>query len=709
MVKRYHTDEPKQWLAHVAELRQSQDISLLQNAIGLYDNEQSPLLKKGIIIADVLLNLGLDNETLASALLYPALQSHEMHLDTIIDCLGESCRKLLHDVLQMQSLEKLHNLEIRSHQVENLRKMLLAMVTDIRAVLIILAEKLWQLHQVKNSSEKEQKALAQEALDVFAPLANRLGVWQIKWELEDLALRYLQPEVYSKIAKWLATRRQEREAYIHRVIHIVKEMLTDAELKNFQVTGRVKHIYSIYRKMQRKSASFDEIYDVSAIRILVESIPDCYTVLGLLQDKWHHIPEEFDDYISQPKPNSYRSLHTVVIGPENHFVEIQIRTFQMHQESELGMSAHWQYKEGVLQPSSYEAKIALLRQVIDWQKEVVSHENKTEKQIQDLFADRVYVFTPTGDIVDLPKGATPLDFAYHIHSEVGHRCRGAKVNGNIVSLKYALQTGERVEILTTKQANPSRDWLNMELGYLKTPRARAKVAHFFRTLEGMQDILTGRELLEKELKKIGYNEKLDLHALAGKLNYKSSDELLTALGSGEIRLAQIIHLLRPQPLPLAIPTPSKTTESTSSIQISGIDNLLTQIARCCKPLPGDPIVGYVTRTRGVSIHRRECNNILNIAKENQTRLIEVNWGDKVSRTYSVDLQLRVYDRTGLLRDITTVLASEKINLLGLQTYTDSHTQEANIYLIIEISNRDQLKKALELLHKVPNVIQARRR
>lgn len=718
MVKRHsYANNSEKWLSHVGKQRDQTDIALLTNAIQLCEGLSPALLERGLHIADILFNLGLDSETLAAAIVFPSVQAEEINLDQITETLGESSSKMLNDVLQMQSLGKLQQLKMRgNNQIENLRKMLLSMVTDVRAVLIVLAERLWRLHEAKTQEQSEQKKLAQETLDVFAPLANRLGIWQLKWEIEDMCFRYLQPEAYAQVAKWLASRRQEREEYIERLIKVVTEMLNEAHIKDFQMSGRVKHIYSIYNKMRRKGSSFDEIYDISALRVLVHTIDDCYAVLSILQDEWPHVPKEFDDYISQPKPNGYRSIHTVVQGPDNHFVEVQIRTYQMHQESELGMAAHWQYKEGVLQTSTYEAKIALLRQIMAWQKEiVVSDEAKKEQAFQDLFADRIYVFTPTGDIIDLPQGATPLDFAYHIHSEVGHRCRGAKIDGKLVPLTYQLQTGERVEILTAKQANPGRDWLNPHLGYLKTARARAKAQHWFRMRDSEQNILSGREMLEKELKKMGITEKPDLKPIAEKFHYKNDNDLLAALALGDMRMAQIIHQIRP---PVVVNHQPATTvakaehPASAEVQILGINNLLTQNARCCKPLPGDSIIGYITRNRGISIHRRTCKNILQVTEENKKRLIEVNWGEKHKEptgNYPVDLQLHVYDRAGVLRDITTVLAGEKINVLGLQTQRYAHSVEAEIFLTIEISSREQLQKAIELLQHVPNVLEARRR
>lgn len=725
MVK-YHSyaENPPRWLEEFAKLRGEEDRALVEQFIKFYDQpEIKEHLAKGLAIADILLMLGLDTETVAAALIYPALKAQSIHFDAITELLGEAGNKLLHDVLQMQSLGVLQHLDSRGLQVEKLRKMLLAMVTDVRAVLIILAERLWQLRQAKNLNVKEQQRLAQETHDVYAPLANRLGIWQLKWEIEDMCLRYLQPEVYTKIAKWLATRREERELYIKRMIDVVSDLLKDAGIHDFQVTGRVKHIDSIHRKIERKGVTIEEIYDISALRVLVPEIKDCYNVLSILQAMWQQVPKEFDDYISQPKPNGYRSIHTVLIGPENRYIEVQIRTYQMHQESELGVAAHWRYKEKVSQSADYENKIALLRQIMAWQKEVIvsgGEANKKEIANADLFADRIYVFTPTGEIIDLPKGSTPLDFAYHIHSEVGHRCRGAKVDGKMVSLKYTLQTGERVEIQTAKQANPSRDWLNPHLGYLKSPRARARAQHWFRMQDNAQNITYGRDLMEKELKRLGAIEKFDLATISQKLHYKSSDDMLAALGSGDLRIAQIMSHIRPAGVAttnIALHSAAPTTrhlgtpkeKSFEGIKISGVSNLLTQIAKCCKPLPGDQVIGYITRNRAVTIHRRDCGNILNPNKVDRLRLIEVNWGGKQTETYPVHLQIRTYDRSGLLRDITALLANEKINVLGLTTKrANEKDTEANIFITIEITDVQQLKKAIDLIRKVPNVIEVHR-
>jgi len=664
MVTRHTHTDPETWLAHVETKRGEKALPLLRKATHLLTPD---FIGEGLGIAHILLELGLDNEGLSAAIVYPMLKSHEIHLDAVTDHLGESNAKLLRDAIQMGALGKLQNLDDRqSHQLENIRKMLLAMVADVRAVLIILAERLWLLRKAKNLSKPEQEKFSRETMDVYAPLANRLGVGHLKWEMEDLCFRYLKPDIYQQIAKWLDSRREEREQYIQTVMDELKSALIKVHIKSFEITGRVKHIYSIYRKMQRKNSTLDEIYDISAVRILVPDIEDCYAALGIVHSMWVQIPTEFDDYIMHPKPNSYRSIHTAVKGPENRTVEVQIRTIQMHQESELGVAAHWRYKEGGVQKSDYEAKIAWLRQVMEWQKEIASGNEKKEKEApaKDLFADRVYVFTPTGDIVDLPQGSTPLDFAYHIHSEVGHRCRGAKIDGSIVPLTYHLQTGERVEILTAKQPNPSRDWLNPHSGYLKSPRAKAKVLHWFKALDDLQEAEKPKE-------------------------------------KKEIATPAVITPESP-----VIKKPASSQKSRQDIQILGVGHLLTQIARCCKPLPGEPIIGYITLGKGVSIHRKSCNNMIHITESNKNRLIEVDWGEKTSDIYPVDIKIEAYDRHGLLRDITAYFASEKINVLGIQTYTEKNSHEAHIQLTLEITALEQLNQILSRLKQIPNITRA---
>jgi GTP pyrophosphokinase len=669
MVKHYeeHTS-PSAWIATFAKNRRDSDAELLTRAVKIYDDHASPVLAaKGVAIADMLLKLEMDTETLMAALLYPAIKNHLIHAEYLTEHYGVAVSKLLHDCMQMQSLSKLQEVgKYNTHQVENLRKMLLAMVTDTRAVLIILAERLWQLRDAKTLAVPEQRKLAAETLEVYAPLANRIGIWQLKWEIEDLCLRYLDNETYTSIAKWLATRRTEREEYLAKAANTFSELLRKGNIAKFELSSRVKHIFSINNKMMRKNVPIEEIYDISAVRVLVPAVSDCYTVLSLLQSEFQRVPQEFDDYIAQPKANGYQSIHTVLYGPEGRLIEVQIRTYEMHDISELGAASHWRYKEGMSQEAAYEVKIALLRQIMAWQKEVASGvDSERGEPPKDIFADSVYVFTPQGDIIDLPQGATPLDFAYHIHSEVGHRCRGAKVDGKMVPLTHALQTGNRVEIMTAKVPNPSRDWLNVHSGYLKSGRARSILAHWFRLKDNAA---------EKELPKP-----------------KSQPPVVTPL----------------KKLPEHHASASRETPQQSTGNITGVDSLLTKFARCCKPLPGDAIIGYVTQNRGVSIHRRNCSNISNLLHNDTNRFMDVSWGKTAVGRYPVELLVRAQERSNLLRDITGALSEEELNVAGLRTQINAG-DDVSIYITIMISSVDELNKAIKLLQHIDQVQDVRR-
>jgi GTP pyrophosphokinase len=670
MVKHYEDYPiPAAWISSLSESRGKPYAATLTNALQYYEDRSSSLLaSQAVAIADMLHKLELDSETILAALLYPAMKNHLIHPENVEESYGVVVAKLLHDCMQMQSLSKVRDIhKDDTHQIENLRKMLLAMVTDIRAVLIILAERLWQLRDAKSAPVPEQKKLARETLDIYAPLANRIGIWQLKWEIEDLCLRYQDPETYTSIAKWLATRRTEREHYLAKATDIFTSILKKGHVEKFEMTGRVKHIYSINNKMQRKGVPIEEIYDISALRVLVPEIADCYTVLSLLQAEYQRIPHEFDDYIAQPKPNGYQSIHTVLYGPENRIIEVQIRTDEMHHTSELGAASHWRYKEALTQEAAYEVKIALLRQIMAWQKEVAKgSEEKLDQPEQDIFADRIYVFTPQGDIIDLPQGATPLDFAYHVHSEVGHRCRGAKVDGKMVSLTHALQTGNRVEIMTAKEPNPSRDWLNVHLGYLKSSRARSILAHWFRIKDSAS---------EKDLRKT-------------------------------------------KPVPVMVPLVKKTmehhhemaretTQKSSSGNVTGVDSLLTKFALCCKPLPGDPIIGYITQNRGVSIHRRDCSNIANLTRNDMNRFMEVSWGKTPAGRYPVDIVVRVLDRSNLLRDITGSLSNADVHVAGLRTQLHADG-EASVFITVMITSVAELNHAVQILEQIHNVQDVRR-
>lgn len=727
-----HTIEPEIWFNHVAENRSPQQIQVLKEAFDLSMLSGADIpsftgiscLQYGLAMADILDNLNMDMEAMVAAMVYPTYAKADLKPEDITEHLGKNITELVTGVEKMDAIRSLYD-EIHHHQqnpshIDNIRKMLLAMVQDVRVVLIKLAERTILMRSMQHFSEPQKQRLAKETRDLYAPLANRLGIAQIKWELEDFAFRYLEPDTYKNIAKSVSLKRMEREAYVQDVMSTLREHIAAQGIKTFEVSGRAKHIFSIYKKMQRKNVDFSQIYDAIAVRVLVPSIDDCYGVLGIAHSLWEPIPEEYDDYISNPKPNGYKSLHTAVKGPEARNVEIQVRTYQMHEESELGVAAHWVYKEGGGKRSSYDQKIAWLRQIIDWQKEVSHTDDDEFAEKQQQFEDRVYVFTPNSEIVDLATGSTPLDFAYSIHTEIGHRCRGAKINGNIVPLTYQLQMGDRVEILTTNESNPSRDWLNPNLGYLKSSRAKAKIHHWFKEKNHDKNVHLGKEMLDRELKKLHIRQ-YDHAALMARFNHTHEEDFLASLGAGGLRIGQIINAIDQQlkekekqekteaePEFIKPITPPKKHLSPSAINIQGIGNLLYHIASCCKPIPGDDILGFITQGRGVSIHRKDCSNILSANHEQQQRFIEVNWGEEQGK-YPVDIFIHAYDRHGIVRDITLLLANEKINLLGLNTVTNKKEHTANITLTIEMSDLNDLSRVMDRVNQLPNVVKVERR
>jgi GTP pyrophosphokinase len=713
------------WLAAI-EQHYGNNIPLVRQAYSLAqlagEEQATPYgtscLQQGLLMTSILAELQLDQETLASALVYNSVRYAGLTLDDVAEHLGEKVAKLIKGTQQMDAINVLHDAHQWHHHdantMDNVRKMLLAMVDNVQVVFLKLAERLSLLRHLAIFNQNKQRRYAQETLEIYAPLANRLGIGQLKWQLEDFAFRYLHPEEYKQISQALNARRVDREKYIQQMLEELKTLLVQAGISTSKITGRAKHIYSIHRKMQRKKVPIEEIYDIHAVRIIVPTIEACYTALSAVHANWKYVPKEFDDYIATPKSNGYQSIHTVVKGPEERMFEIQIRTQAIHDAAELGIAAHWVYKEGGHKLGSYEEKIAWLRQVMDWQKEVATDEAREEVQTQ-LFDDRVYVFTPTGDVLDLPKGATPLDFAYHVHSAVGNRCRGAKVNGHIVPLTHELQTGERVEVLTTKNGQPSRDWLNPHLGYLKTPRAKAKVLQWFKKQDFDKNLAYGRDLFEREQKRLNLKN-INLEELAKKFNYKISDDLLAALGRGELRinnLLQAIHLpLEPQQM---IATPlnqllSKfvTQETAGDIDIHGVGNLLTFMAKCCKPIPGDTIVGYVTRGRGVAIHRENCTNILRAQALASDRLIQVNWGAHTQKTYAVDLVIVAYNRYDLPRELSSLLTNEHTPILAINTTNNPTENTMEIHLTIEIDSLIPLSKILARISQLPNVYEVRR-
>lgn len=684
-----------------------------------------PLIDHALDAATILLGMHMDYETIAATLLHAApayLEDWQQVLETRF---GAPIARLVEGLSRMEQIREfsemagLHHPNRKSpddgQQIERLRKMLLAMAEDIRVVLIKLAERTQTMRNLSATPVEMQQQIARETQGIFAPLANRLGVWQLKWELEDLSLRFLEPQLYKEVAKLLDTKRVDREQYIADVIQQLQKELKLAGVKA-EVGGRPKHIYSIINKMRRKHLEFNELYDVRAVRIHVDDIKDCYTALGLIHSLWQPIPGEFDDYIARPKSNNYRSLHTAVIGPQGLALEVQIRTHEMHHDSELGVAAHWRYKEGGKADTKFDEKIAWVRQILAWKEEVSDSGNLLEQFSNALIQDKVYVLTPQGKVVDLPQGATPVDFAYALHTDLGHRTRGAKVDGNIVPLNYKLQNGQRVEILTAKQGAPSRDWLTPSLGYLHSPRARAKVRNWFKLEHFEEDVALGRNKLDRELHRLGLGAGIvNQEKIAQKFHFNKQEEFLAAIGRNEVTEHQIELALREEHAPEVeadgkqplFSPPAGAAKSSPGIIIEGVGNLLTNLAKCCKPAPPDAIVGYVTRDRGVTIHRRSCAFIARVDEARQGRLLQAQWGgSSVSRT-DVDIEIEAYDRQALLRDISDLFAREKINVT--QVNTVSRNQQARMQFTVEIANLDQLNRLLALIKQVPGVAVARRK
>jgi GTP pyrophosphokinase len=611
----------------------------------------APLLQHALGAAAILVGMNMDYETIAATILHAVpgyLDDWAQKLETGF---GPNVRALVEGISRMEQIRQFSEMRApdkkdkdkkdkagHAQQIESLRKMLLAMVQDIRVVLIKLAERTQTLRSLSGASADQQRLIAQETQSIFAPLANRLGVWQIKWEMEDLSTRYLEPELYKKVARLLDERRVDRERYIAEVVAQLKRALSQAGIKA-EVTGRPKHIYSIINKMKRKQLDFSELYDVRAVRILVDDslvdgIRGCYTALGVVHELWQPIQSEYDDYIAHPKSNNYRSLHTAVTGPRGLALEVQIRTHEMHQHSELGVAAHWRYKEGAKSDAGFDEKIAWLRQILEWKEDLAGKGDLQEQFRNELFHDQVYVLTPQGKVIDLPKGATPVDFAYLLHTDLGHRTRGAKVDGSIVPLNYKLQNGQRVEILTTKQGAPSRDWINPALGYLQSSRSRAKVRAWFKNQNFDESVAQGRTQLDRELHRFGITS-INQEKLAQRLHFNKLEDFLAAIGRNEITLRRIAVAIQEE-LPtkvieIAKPNVYKpATERTAKadITVGGVNNLMTRMAKCCNPVPGDAIVGYVTRDRGITIHRQDCAFMLRLIESRRDRKLTAQWGEQ---------------------------------------------------------------------------------
>lgn len=678
--------------------------------------------RMGLEMADILGELKLDQATLEAAVLYRAVREGLLSLESVAKRFGEEVASLIDGVLQMAAisypLAPDHGMG-QHNQQENLRKMLVNMVGDVRVALIKIAERTCALRQVKDAPREKCLQVAREVADIYAPLAHRLGIGQLKWELEDLSFRYLHEDEYKAIAKLLAEKRLDRDRYIHDVVETIKSLMEAQHIHRYDVDGRAKHIYSIWRKMKRKRIDFSQVHDVRAVRILVPEVADCYTVLGIIHSRWHHVPNEFDDYIANPKKNGYQSLHTAVMGPENKVLEIQIRTFAMHDEAELGVCAHWRYKghDTNAKSRSYEEKIAWLRQVLEWQDEVGGFGDLREGLSSDVAPDRIYVFTPDGHVIDLPRIATPIDFAYRVHTEIGHRCRGAKINGRIVPLTYKLKTGQQIEILTATKGGPSRDWLNPSLGYVRTSRARAKIQAWFKHQARDQNLDEGRVLFDREMRRLDV-EGLDLPKLAKAVNYQNAEDMYAAIGAGDLRIGQVLHQAQQlfgetddqEQLDrlLAKPKRQSSKATKSDITVLGVGNLKTSMANCCRPVPGEPIIGFITQGRGVTVHRQDCSNILQLRLDEPQRIIEVEWGERAQTRYPVTIEIQAWDRSGLLRDVTGLLGNEKVNVLAVNTLTDTDEGIARLRITLEVDGLESLGRLFSRIQQLPNVTEVRR-
>ncbi len=691
----------------------------------LAPNTFKTCLELGLEMADLLFDLYSDHHILAAAILYYTVQHTELTLDIVTETLGTTVTQLIRGAQQMDASHILLGnsyLITERNQLDNIRKMMLAMVKDPRVVILKLAERTVLLRTAASMDVTLRQAIATEVLHVYAPLANRLGIRQLRGELEDLGFCYLHPKIYKDLAKKLDAKRLEREAFIQGFANSLSSAIREMGITDFQVTGRAKHILSIYRKMQRKNISYEQIYDASAVRVLVRNLEHCYAVLSCVHSLWEHIPDEFDDYIAHPKINGYRSLHTAIMDAQGRNVEVQIRTYEMHQESELGVAAHWKYKEGnTMHSSPYESKIAWLRSVLEWQHALVSSETKNyAHEMQAIFGDRIYVFTPKGEIVDLPKGATPLDFAYYIHSEIGHRCKGAKVNGQIAPLTYVLSNGEHIEILTRKFPKPSRDWLNPHSKYVTTNRAKVKIQQYFRKLEYEKYLSEGYKMIESEIKRLNQGihiSHINFNILAEKFHLQSTEALFAALGEGKLKIRPLMHMIKelialkniqPDPSCLKKLVPTRTAYQQQAVEIEGVSNILITFANCCKPIPGDNIIGFVTQGRGISTHRQDCSNI--VKTPYPERLIQLRWMQtaNLSAAYPVDLHIIAHHRQNLVRDILTILATQKIPLLAMRTYLHGNTNQAHLKLQIKLSDIPSLEYLLATLAQSPDILQVSR-
>lgn len=688
-----------------------------------------PYVSHCLAVAAILADMRVPPAVVIAGLLHDTVEDTDVTLEDIKNEFGEEISKLVDGVTKLTNLPRVSRGDqhqedendgalalaeeivqypkTRRHDLatETLRKVFLAMGDDIRIVLIKLADRLHNMRTLGYISEDRRRRIAQETLDIFAPLANRLGIWQIKWELEDLAFRYVNPEKYREIAENLSERRQERERQIQQIIQNLHSLLMENGIQA-ELSGRPKHIYSIYVKMMEKGKPFEMVRDLRAVRCIVKDIPACYATLGVIHTHWRPIPQEFDDYIAAPKDNFYQSIHTAVIYTDGKPLEVQIRTVEMHRNAEFGIAAHWRYKEHGPKDELYEQRINWMRKLMDWRQEIEDAQEFVDGMKSDVFHDRVYVFTPRGDIIDLPAGSTPIDFAYHVHTEVGNRCRGSKVNGKLVTLDYTLKTGDQVEILAAKQGGPSRDWLNPSLGLVRTQRARSKIRAWFKHQDREQNLVQGKAMLEKELRRLGMGE-IDIDKISKDYDFKNTEELYVAVGCGDLSIGKIINKLsevtgRKDPL-LLLHQPRETKKTGIGVTVLGMKGLLTTFARCCNPAPGDEIVGYITRGRGATIHRQDCPNILSM--KDRERIIKVTWGEP-QLMYPVTVMVKGYNRQGLMSDVSSILSNEEVNLVDIDLKVNHNL--ASINMVLEVSDITQLSRVLSRIENLPNVMEAHR-
>lgn len=684
-----------------------------------------PYFSHCISVAIILAGIEAAPSLVIAGLLHDVVIDGNITLDKIRAQFGETVAAFVEDLTRITALPKLNRADQHEEErkplpptedipdsrradavVETLRKMLLAIGDDVRVVIIKLADRLHNMRSLGSLPPDRQKKIAQETLDIFAPLANRLGIWQMKWELEDLGFQYTMPEKYKEIFDQVALRRSKRQDEVNRIVQHLEKTIREAGVKA-SVYGRPKHIYSIYRKMERKGQNFDAIRDLRAVRVIVDDVESCYKVLGLIHMRYTPIPGEFDDYIAAKKPNNYQSLHTSVVYADGKPLEIQIRTWEMHKNAEYGIAAHWRYKEANAKMSSdYEQKLTTVRGLLAWNQDTEDSQEILDSMRSDLFKDRVYIMTPKGDVIELPKDATPIDFAYAVHTDIGHRCRGAKVNGKLVTLDYALHTGDQVEILTTNRGGPSRDWLNPNLGMIKSSKSRSKIKQWFKQQDREQNLINGKEALEREFKRLGVTQ-YDLNDFVAVFNVKSVEDLYVGIGSGDLPIGRLVNRVSElqkealaEEMPLVASTPT-VTHPASSVMVMGLSGLATNIARCCNPMVGDEIVGYITRGRGATVHRSDCPNIMRV--KDKERLINVTWG-KIERTFPVPIQINAYNRQGLMSDISTVISSEPVRLVDLALTTRQHMVTIN--LVVEVEGINQLSRLLARLENINNVIEA---